>query len=330
MKMKKIMAVVLTLCLVFVFVGCGETKGTKNYSLGSGSVGGTFYLMGGGISTLINNHLEDQFMFTTETTGGSTANLGMLQRGDLELGIAMTTTLEEALNGTGKWTNGVKHDKLRGMVALYPSSMTIYCLADSNIKTLQDLNGKVVGLGSKGAAIDTTLQKIFEELNIVPKEIHNDGHSATAKAVGDGIIDVAITFQNPPWPALLEIESSKDISFVELTAEEQDKILGLYSYYTKSEIAAGVYKGITEPLATLDAWNVLVTSSDVSVDEVYELTKTIYENQQDLVNVHKCALSTKVENNTYFTIPLHEGTVKYMKEVGIEVPDELLPPELKK
>lgn len=336
MKMKKMLAIGLVLILTIgMLAACSSDSNDKpmklkQYSLGSGSVGGTFYLMGGGISTLINNYLPERFMFSTETTGGSTANLGMLQTGDIELGIAMTSSVLNGYEGSAKWTNGVPHDKLRGMVALYPSSMTIYALADTNIETFQDLNGKVVGLGSKGAAMDTTLRVIFDELGIEPASIHNDGHSATAKAVADGVIDCAITFMNPPWPAILEIEGTKDLKFIGLTEDERDQIMGIFDFYSKSIIKKGVYKGVKEDTASLNEWNLLCTSSDVSAEEVYLMTKAIYENQPDLLNIHHSASNIIPENNIYFPIPLHSGVVKYMEEVGIEVPAELIPDEYKK
>lgn len=339
MKIRRSICIGLVLILsVVMLAGCSNGSNdepanaaeVKHYTLGSGSVGGTFYLMGGGISTLINNHLPEQFMFSTETTGGSTANLGMLQTGDIELGIAMTSSVLGGYEGSAAWTNGVAHDKVRGMVALYPSSMTIYALADTDIETFQDLNGKVVGLGSKGAAMDTTLRVIFEELGIEPASIHNDGHSATAKAIADGVIDCAITFMNPPWPAILEIEGTKDLKFIGLKEEERDAIIGLYDFYSKSVIKKGVYKGVKEDISTLNEWNLLCTSSDVSVDEVYTITKAIYENQPDLLDIHHSASNIIPENNIYFPIPLHAGVVKYMEEVGIEVPAELIPDEYTK
>ncbi|QUH29237.1 TAXI family TRAP transporter solute-binding subunit [Vallitalea guaymasensis] len=331
MKKNKVLSISVIVVLLFAMVtGCSNTSKIKRCSLGSGSVGGTFYLMGGGITTLINKYLPDNFMYSTETTGGSTANLGMLQKGDVELGIAMTSSVLGGYQGSAAWTNGVAHDKVRGMIALYPSSMTIYALADMDIETLKDLNGKTVGLGSKGAAMDTTLRIIFDEMGIKPSAIHNDGHSATAKAVADGVIDCAITFMNPPWPAIMEIEGTKDLKFIALTEDEQNKIMDIFDFYSKSVIKKGAYKGVKEDTLSLNEWNFLCTSSDISVDEIYIITKTIYENQADLLAIHHAASNIVPENNIYSPIPLHGGVVKYMEEVGIDVPSELIPDEYTK
>ena len=126
--------------------GIEKPSSPLRYSLGTSSSGGNFYLVGGGIATILNNSLPDYFVITSEETGGSTANLTMIQNGEMEVGIAMTSSLAEAKEGTAEWTGGPM-DKVRGMVALYPSYMTMYALSSSGIKTLSDFDGKIVGAG---------------------------------------------------------------------------------------------------------------------------------------------------------------------------------------
>lgn len=310
--------------------GTAVPKSPVKYSFGSGSVGGNFYLIGGGISTAINNLLPEYFMITTETTGGSTANLTMLQNREAELGITMTSSLAEATEGKADWTGGKSMDKLRGMIPLYPSYMTIYALKSSGINSLSDLNGKVVGLGSKGAAMDSSLREVFKELGIEPKSIYNDGHAATASAVGDGTVDAAILFSYPPFASIAELEATKDLTFISMTEEEQEKIMGIYGFWSASEMPAGSYKGTPDPVKTVSEWNMLVTSSDVPEEYGYLLTKTLLENNKELTAVHESCKYATAENSLEFNIPLHAGTVRYLKEAGIQVPDSLLPPEYQK
>jgi len=287
-NMKKIVALVMSTVMAFSLIACSKTSeasnnttpsaGTvsiaapsspKKFSMASGSVGGNFYLMGGGIATTITKRLPDYFMFTSETTGGGTANLVMLQNGDAELGIAMTSSLSEALAGTAKWTNGQSHDKIRTALALYPSWLTVYTKKSSGIKTMQDLNGKIVGLGSKGMAMDEVFRKFFEAQGIVPKQIHNDGHAATATALSDGSIDAAILFSYPPFAAISEVENNTDLFFVPLTDAEQTYFTEKYGFYTKDEMPGGVYKGAPDSVKGISEWNILASSSEVSADDVY-------------------------------------------------------------
>ncbi|MDR1624974.1 MAG: TAXI family TRAP transporter solute-binding subunit [Spirochaetia bacterium] len=299
------------------------------YSMAGGSVGGNFYLMGGGLAQTINKHLPQYFLVTSETTGGGSANAGMIQNGEAEFGIVMTSSLFEAQQGEAKWTNGVKHTKLRGAAALYPSWLTIYTLSSSGIKKFQDINGRIIGLGSKGMAMDSIFRQYLESQKVVPKQIHNDGHGATATALGNGIIDVALLFSYPPFAAIAELESTKDLSFVPLSAQEQKALTDKYSFYVADAMPAGSYKGATQNVPGVSEWNMMVTSSDVPADMVYLVVKALFENQADMIAVHPSAKFMTAKNNLNFNVPLHAGVIRYMKEVGIDVPARLIPPEYK-
>lgn len=331
--MKKLLASLLVAAMTLSLAACGGaaeggnagggSKGVARYSLGSGSSGGNFYLVGGGLSTVINNALPDQFVITSEETGGSTANLTMLQNGDVEMGISMTSSMAEAWAGEAEWTGG-KMDKLRGMVPLYPSYLTIYTKADSGIKCLDDFNGKIVGLGSKGAAMDSVFREVFEDRGIKPASIFNDGHGATATALADGQIDVALLFSFPPFAAISELEATQELTFIPLSAEEQQYLVDTYPFYTAASMPAGSYKGTAEDVPVVVEWNMLVTNSDVSEDEVYAMAKALFDNNDKLLEVHKSLSYVTADNCASFNIPLHPGVVKYLKEAGIEVPEELI------
>lgn len=307
----------------------GGSSSPKRYSLGTSSSGGNYYLVGGGMATILNNALPDAFTITAEETGGSTANLTMIQNGEMEMGICMTSSLQEAKDGSADWTGGPM-DKIRGMVALYPSWLTMYTLESSGINCLDDFNGKIIGLGSKGMAMDSVLRAVFEKRGIEPSAIFNDGHSATASAVADGQVDAAVLFYFPPAAAISELEATQDVKFIGLTEEEQQTFLEMYPFYSAEDLPAGSYKGVTEPVPTVTEWNMLATSSDVPEEDIYQLTKTLFENNPALVEIHQSLEYCTAENNLNFNVPLHAGTVRYMEEVGIEVPDELIPPEYEK
>jgi len=75
----------------------------------------------------------------------------------------------------------------------------------------------------------------------------------------------------------------------------------------------------------------LAVRADVDEEVVYLLTKTMFENLDYLKKVHKACNYIKLENAlSGLPVPLHPGAVKYFREKGIEIPEELIPPEMKK
>lgn len=72
--MKKMLALVMALAMTFSMAAFGQAeeitppKKPLRYSLGTSSSGGNFYLVGGGIATVLNNALPDFFVMTAEET----------------------------------------------------------------------------------------------------------------------------------------------------------------------------------------------------------------------------------------------------------------------
>jgi TRAP transporter TAXI family solute receptor len=328
--MKKVVAAVLVLALIVmpVFAQGDKEKSSvapSRWSLGTSSSGGNFYLVGGGIATLLNNENPKDFVITAEETGGSSANLAMIESGDLEIGIAMASALYQGATGNASWSNGKPMEKVRGLVPLYPSFMTMYTLEKSGITTLNDLNGHIVGLGSKGAAMDSVFREAFEKIGIVPSSIFNDGHGATASAVSEGQVDVAVLFSFPPFAAITELEATRDLNFIALSVEEQDYFTTNYPFWSKATMPKGSYNGVKEDLRDITEWNFLVCSADLSEEKVYTIAKTIFENNPSLLDIHRSLKYCTPENEQYFNVPLHPGVIKYLKEVGIEVSAKLIP-----
>jgi TRAP transporter TAXI family solute receptor len=92
------------------------------------------------------------------------------------------------------------------------------------------------------------------------------------------------------------------------------------------DLAGGTYKGVDEPTPTIGVWNVMICQKSLAEDMVYKLVAALYEHNDYLRKIHPSAAYTTPENAVkYSPIPLHPGTVKYLKEKGIAVPAKLMP-----
>jgi TRAP transporter TAXI family solute receptor len=64
--------------------------------------------------------------------------------------------------------------------------------------------------------------------------------------------------------------------------------------------------------------NYLVTSSAVSDDLAYQMTRLIFESLPELVNAHAAGKEIKLETAaTGSPVPLHPGAIRYYKEKGL-------------
>jgi TRAP transporter TAXI family solute receptor len=77
---------------------------------------------------------------------------------------------------------------------------------------------------------------------------------------------------------------------------------------------------------TVGLWQFVVGRADLPDDLVYQLVKAVFENQPRLVKAHPAASETLPQNavkNT--TLPFHPGVVRYYREIGVKIPDALVP-----
>ena len=70
----------------------------------------------------------------------------------------------------------------------------------------------------------------------------------------------------------------------------------------------------------------MICQASLETDMVYNLVKALYENNDYLLKIHPSASYTTPENAVkYSPILLHPGTIKYLKEKGVSVPNKLMP-----
>lgn len=322
---KKLSLTLLALMLALTLLVPGALAQNKEFSLGTSSAGGNYYLVGSGWGNLITKE-SGNLNITSESTAGSTANLTMIENGEMDMGITLGSTLVEAVNGSAPWTQGRKSEKIRVLLPLYPSYLTMYALTKNNIRDIHDLEGKSVGTGSLGAGVDTLAKGIMAALGITPKVIHNDSHTNTAPNVGDGVTDVGVSFQNPPYPALVELESGKDVTIIGMTKETQQKILAAMPYLFEGIIPAGSYKGAPEDVISVADWNWIACSADMSDEDVYKILETTFAHKDSLLNIHRATSNVDMNNYQYASTYLHPGVIKYLTDHGVTVADHLVPP----
>jgi TRAP-type uncharacterized transport system, periplasmic component len=61
---------------------------------------------------------------------------------------------------------------------------------------------------------------------------------------------------------------------------------------------------------------------------VYQVVKTCYENRELIKTVFpQFSEEMDLKFIASSTIPYHEGAIRYFREVGLDIPNELIPPE---
>ncbi len=115
--------------------------------------------------------------------------------------------------------------------------------------------------------------------------------------------------------SLKDLSSSTEITVVSVPKEVVEK---MGPPFKPVLIPANTYAGQDKDVPTAAVINYLVTSSAVSDDLAYQMTKLIYESLPELANAHASGKEIKLENAASGSpVPLHPGAIRYYREKGL-------------
>ena len=315
---------IFVLCMILLISGPALAR-TEFISIGTGGTGGIYYPYGGGVAEIWNRHAPG-VRAVAEVTGASVENVKLAHKGETVIGEVMGDVAVDGYEGLTKF-KGQKYDIL-SMAIMYPNLLQVVTLKKYGITNIEQIKGKKISSGSPGSGTNFMAEAVFEALGI-PKSSYKDSRlsfTETANALRDGTIEVGVWSVGPGTSSILDLATTHDIHTINFTPEQQKKILATRKEYSAVDLAGGVYRGVDKPVPTIGVWNVMICQTGLSTDLVYKLVKALYEHQDYLLKIHPSASYTTPENAVkYSPIPLHPGTIKYLKEKGIAVPANLMP-----
>ena len=332
--MKKVIGSVVVVVLVGLLCVPGVFAAERILlSFTTGSIGGTFYPVGGGIANLLVKQFPEQYdqkiRIAAETSAGSLENVRRVHLGESELGIVHASDMVQGYSGKGKFEGDAQTD-LRVVAFLYGTVCHMCTLADSGIETIEDLVGKKVALGSVGSGSAVTAERFFNTLGIWDQV---DGEylpsmDASSK-LKDGHIDAYNWCAGMPAAAVTDTSSTHNIRILDYyTPAEESGFLQEYPFYSKRVVPPGTYKGVDEPVNTIQSATMWVVNKDFDEDLLYKMLSIVYSDEglANLANVHRAATEMSVEGAMIGAlIPLHKGAYKFWTEKGIEIPETAKP-----
>ena len=351
MKKKTTWCILVSLLLVFglVFVGCGDspdapppTNGDApapdpsaepqddwpgTVTLGTAGVGGVYFGYGSGWGNLIAEMVG--VPVNIEQTGGPADNMMLVQDGAIELGMITMGIGYEGWHGLeGTAFEGQEHTNVRALFPMYSTFSQWWAHKNSGITSLQDLEGKQVGVGPTGGTPGTYHPLILELLGINARPVWG----ATGDLVeshADGQIDANSQATGLPMAGLMSYEAqvgADNIVMLPIDGSDRDKIIEEYPYWTPGVIPADTYDFLDADLETIVVFNWAIVHKDLPDSLVYEIVDTVMTEHDRMLEVHAAAAETLPENvgtNTF--LPLHPGAAQWFEDNGYDVPSGAAP-----
>jgi TRAP transporter TAXI family solute receptor len=283
----------------------------------TGGTSGVYYPLGVAIAKIYSDKIPN-VKTQVQATKASVENLILLQQGRGEIAFSLGDSLKAAWDGDEEAGFKAKLDKLRVIGAIYPNYIQIVATAESGIKTLADLKGKSLSVGAPKSGTELNSRAILAASGLSYKDLGKIEYLPFAESVDlmkNRQLGATLQSAGLGVASLKDLSTSSDIVVVAVPKETVDKI---GPPFVSVVIPAKTYTGQDKDVPTAAVVNYLVTSSAVSDDLAYQMTRLVYESLPELANSHAAGREIKLETAaTGSPVPLHPGAIRFYKEKGL-------------
>jgi hypothetical protein len=305
-----------------------SSAGQQRITVGGGTIGGSLYIVTTGVAKVISAYVPG--VTASAQASDINANIGHVQKGDMEIGATQPVGLRWAWDGAKYMKHFGQTRNVRLFLPGPTSAVYFLVLPGSPIKTLADVKDKTISMG--GALSSSEL--IEELLKQYGLQLDRDykgkrmGHQAAVDALKDNMLDLAAPIGAIPSPAAQDAMTTKKARLIPV---EREKLGGLGKdnpYWFPLTIPKGSLPGLDHDVLTVGLFDVFIVHKDFSEDLVYRMAKALVEHADDVEKVHPGGDCLRLENIKRMVdqrqfqageVPFHPGVVRYLAERGINL-----------
>lgn len=295
----------------------------EHVTIGTGGITGVYYPVGGALCASINRARPSHGVrCSVQPSAGSVANIEDIRAGRRQFAIVQSDVHFSAYKGSGSFKERGPFTKLRSVFSLYPESLTIVTNPSSGIQGFEDLKGKRVNVGPTGSGVRATLDAMMGKVGWSYSQFAEATDIAQPKLPASLCarqVDAIVYLAGHPNSAVQEVTNSCPSTIIPVSGDSVNKLVAENPYYGHAVVPGGYYRNNDTDVKTFGVLATVVTSEDVPADVVYTMVREVFE---DLPAVQKMHMALSRLNKTSMvhaglTAPLHEGAVRYYREIGL-------------
>jgi len=279
--------------------------------LGTATPGGGFPIYGQAVAETINE-IDRSLEIQTRNTKGSTENVPMLERGELDIGLVQGEVAHNALA------------KLRIVAAMYTTPGMFVVRGDSRYRTIDDLKSRPVAFGARGSGLVILARYVLDGLGL---DQDRDFQAVFLDHAGDGPRMVmegrvaALWGGGTGWPGFAAVaRSPAGARFIAPDAEGIKRIQAKYPFLKTLTIPTGSYPGQDAPIVSVGSWSFILARPTLPYDVAYRLARALHRGEAALGRRLPQARETTAAN-TVGAAPrpelIHPGVRSYLREIGL-------------
>jgi uncharacterized protein len=303
-----------------------QAQKTERITMAGGPPAGVFGIFATGIGTYLSKSVPN-LDISVAATGGSVENTRRVNAKEAELGLSFSSDLHEAFHGLAKFKDKPLTD-LRAIGVIFFGVAHLITFDDSGIRTIQDLAGKRVAVGTPGSGTFASAERVFRSVGIWDKITRIPLLGAAAgEAMSDGKADAFFWTGPEPDRVTTEAAAKKPIRAIDVyTPVSKTDFFKQFPYFARYVFPAGSYRGITEDVASIGVPVLWYTYRDFSAPLVQRMTAAAYSQEANahMIKVHAGSKDMVPANALQgITVPLHKGAEDHWRSAGVKIPDAL-------
>ena len=287
--------------------------------MGTGSEAGVYYSYGQALSQVVSENGGP--VIHTHATEGSKENIEGIRSGTYQLGIIQSDVMTYAWQGRRSLEQVGRVDTFRAVAGLYGEAVQLITM-DPAIEEVDDLRGRTVSVGTKGSGVYFNAFDLIDAAGLTMGDINPvyKSFADSMEAMKNLEIDAAFIVAGTPTPAVTELFRDTPAFLVPIDPVVTNRLKKSCPFYTEMVIPAGSYAAQEEDIHTVGVTAMLVASADASTEDIYHLTKALFEGKDRMAQLHgKGSELSLAKAAEVTTAPYHPGAVQYYREQGMDI-----------
>lgn len=289
----------------------------------TGASGGVYDVLGSGISQVISTNTEN-ISINPSTPSSINVIPGQVNDGDAVLGTMQIDQFNRAVDGEGEFEQ--THDNLKVMFGLYTNVFGHITTAGTGIEELADVTGKRIAVSSESTK--GIVENLYETAGISADDVEwiYLSFSEQEAALKDGDIDVATITSYPRNGTVESLTATEDIQFIDVPDDIEQQWNDENPETPFAIVPGETYAGIEDDASFISLSPTLATNADIPENHVYEITRAVFENHDDVAAVHPAGEQTTLETTQSWVDAglltedmFHPGALDYLTEAGLEL-----------
>jgi TRAP transporter TAXI family solute receptor len=295
---------------------------TKQLNMGGSSTTSSYYPYYTAVANSISGSDED-LNVTVVSAGGFSKNVQLMNSGAMSFGGVSPDLIQDQIDKG--------NDTLRVLWWVSPAIQNIMVRKDMAPDQLSGLSDLCFHPGMTGSSTQKAMGLVMKTLKLRP-ELHLSDAGDAIDAIKDGRCDGQVkTFTGKQLDAATsELNLSVPMWPVGYSKEEQEKVKEGLPWISFVAVPEGIVED-APAYSTHALWVGFAAPSSMDEDTAYRVVKGMWagiESEQAALKAIQ-GINVLEQSLTASVYALHPGAVRFYREQGLDVPEALIPPEMK-